>query len=202
MNEAFQVRFWGVQFRAMTPTARAGRNKTMTILGVDPGSLFTGFGAVRATSSGVSFLSFGVIAPPKELSFVERIGVIADEYEMLLEKINPDVTVIEKVFLGKNADSAFKLGHARGVAVAATVRAGSEVVEYATRVVKKGITGNGGATKEQVQVVLAALLGIKKAVRADASDALALAYYHASQLALRSLSEKQGLRRTDREIDR
>lgn len=156
------------------------------VLGIDPGSQVAGFGAVRTDGERVELVSYGVIAPPAGLSFSERIGIIAGEFENLLEKLSPEVTVIEKVFLGKSADSAFKLGHARGVALAAAVRAGSEVVEYATRSVKKGITGNGAASKEQVQMVLFASLGIRGRAQADASDALALAFYHARNLEVHS----------------
>lgn len=134
----------------------------------------------------VEVLSFGVIAPPPTLSFHERIGIIGGEFELLLERFRPDVAVVERVFLGKNADSAFKLGHARGVVVAAAARSGCRLVEYATRAVKQGITGNGGASKEQVQAVLFAALQLGKRraaeVKADASDALALAFFHSRNL--------------------
>lgn len=157
-----------------------------TILGIDPGSQFTGFGAIRSDGRRIELVSYGVIAPPKTLQFNDRIGIIAREIDVLIRKLRPEITVIERIFLGKNADSAFKLGHARGVAVAAAVMAGSEVVEYATRAVKKGITGNGAASKEQVQMVLLAGLGLngrlKENVQIDASDALALAFYHARNL--------------------
>lgn len=152
------------------------------VLGIDPGSHNTGFGAIRTDGTRIVHVSHGVIAVPASVDFNERIGIIAGEMELLLKKLKPDVTVIERIFMAKNADSAFKLGHARGVVVAAAVRAGSEVVEYATRSVKKGITGNGGATKEQVQMILFANLGIKGPAQMDASDALALAFYHARNL--------------------
>lgn len=152
------------------------------ILGIDPGSQFTGFGIVRLDGQRVEHVSHGVIAPPSKLDFNQRVGIIASEVAALMERMSPDVTVIEKVFLGKNPDSAFKLGHVRGVVVAAAMAAESAVVEYATRSVKKGITGNGGATKDQVQMVLFAHLQIRVRAKADASDALALAYYHARML--------------------
>lgn len=156
------------------------------VLGIDPGSQFTGFGAIRIEGHGrttqLTLVCCGVIAPPVKLEFNQRIGIIAEELEILIDRLKPKITVIERVFLGKNADSAFKLGHARGLAVATAVRGGSEIVEYATRSVKKGITGSGAATKEQVQMVLFAALGIREAARADASDALALAYYHARNI--------------------
>lgn len=152
------------------------------ILGIDPGSQFTGFGLVKTDGHRIEHLSHGVIAAPQAMDFHDRIGIISVELEALIERTRPDITVIERIFLGKNADSAFKLGHARGVAMAAAVRAGCEFVEYAARAVKKGITGSGTSSKEQVQLVLFAALGIRTQARADASDALALAYYHARNI--------------------
>lgn len=154
----------------------------ITVLGVDPGSRVMGFGAVRTDGLRIEVVSYGVIAPPADLSFESRIGIIAEEFEILLERLKPRVTVIERVFLGKNADSAFKLGHARGVAVAGAVRAGCGLVEYAARAVKKGITGSGAASKEQVQAVLFASLGLSEQTISDASDALALAFFHSRNL--------------------
>ncbi len=156
------------------------------VLGIDPGSQFTGFGVLLSDGARIEHLSHGVIAPPAEMSFARRVGIISEEIEALIARIRPHVAVIERVFLGRNADSAFKLGHARGVAVAAAVRGGAEVVEYATRAVKKGITGSGAASKEQVQLVLFAALGIRERARLDASDALALAFHHARQIEVQS----------------
>jgi crossover junction endodeoxyribonuclease RuvC len=152
------------------------------ILGIDPGSQYTGFGLVKSDGTRIEHLSHGVIAAPASLEFSERIGIISEEIEALIQRTRPDITVIERIFLGKNADSAFKLGHARGVAMAAAVRAGCDLVEYAAKSVKKGITGSGTSSKEQVQLILFAALGIRTAARADASDALALAYYHARNI--------------------
>lgn len=162
------------------------------VLGIDPGSQNTGFGAVRTDGERIEHVSHGVIAVPASLDFHERIGIISVELELLLDRLKPDVTVIERIFMAKNADSAFKLGHARGVAVAAAVRAGSEIVEYATRSVKKGITGNGGATKDQVQMLLFAMLGIRGEAQMDASDALALAFYHARNVEVQTNMSGQG----------
>lgn len=153
------------------------------ILGIDPGSTFTGFGVVNSDRDTIVHVSHGVIAPPASLSFHERLAIIAGELEALVERVKPDEVVIERIFLGKNADSAFKLGHVRGVAVSTGIRAGAEVVEYAARAVKKGITGSGAASKDQVQIVLFAALGlVNHRARLDASDALALAFYHARNL--------------------
>jgi crossover junction endodeoxyribonuclease RuvC len=160
-------------------------------LGIDPGSQVTGFGLVQVTSDGsIKHVTHGVISPPGTLDFYERLAILGGEFEALIEKVRPDIVVVERIFLGKNADSAFKLGHVRGVAVTAALKAGCRFIEYAARAVKKGVTGNGAASKEQVQVILYAALGLRGApAKLDASDALALAFYHARNLEVASARE-------------
>jgi len=160
----------------------------MIILGIDPGSRITGFGVVEinddssAKDFAVTHRSHGVIVLDSNLEFPKRMKELGAALETLLVKYKPQQVVIEKIFLGKNADSAFKLGHARGVAMYEAAKVNATVIEYATRVVKKGIVGNGGASKEDVQSCLQRLLKIKAIERLDASDALALATFQAYQL--------------------
>ena len=172
-----------------------GPSLSYVILGIDPGSQVTGFGVLATNGEELSHLSHGIVAPPSHLDFHERIGLISGELQALMARVRPDIVVIERIFLGKNADSAFKLGHARGVAVATAIQCGAQVVEYAARAVKKGITGSGASSKEQVQLILFAALGIRAPARADASDALALAYYHA-----RMLEVERGLARSEMKL--
>lgn len=157
------------------------------VLGVDPGSRITGFGLVRVHRGQLEHVSHGVIVMDTESSFAARMMELGSAFRELVEKYHPDQVAIEKIFLGKNADSVFKLGHARGVVMYESMRGGAEVFEYATRLVKKGVTGNGGATKEQVQAVLKALLRIPSINRLDASDALAMACHHAYEMQKRQL---------------
>jgi crossover junction endodeoxyribonuclease RuvC len=132
-----------------------------------------------------------VIAPPSTLDFYDRLAILAGEIETLIDKVQPDIVVVERIFLGKNADSAFKLGHVRGVAVSLALKAGCKFVEYAARAVKKGVTGNGAASKEQVQVILYAALGLKGTpAKLDASDALALAFYHARNVEVATVRQR------------
>lgn len=165
----------------------------------------TGFGLVQVLNDGsMIHLGHGVISPPSTLKFHDRLALIAREIDALIAKLQPDIVVVERIFLGRNADSAFKLGHVRGVAVAAAIRAGCEFVEYSTRSVKKGVTGNGAASKEQVQVILFAALGLGSVrVKLDASDALALAFYHARILEVSLARVSTGRLRTKKgdEVD-
>lgn len=154
----------------------------MIVLGVDPGSRVTGYGLIRIEPSGLEYLAHGVIRGGDKKTFSKRITEIGQGLKKIIEEFNPHTVVIEKIFLAKNADSAFKLGHARGVCMYEAVIAGLEVFEYSTREVKKGVTGSGAADKDHVQMVLAQVLGIREAMVLDASDALAMAYFHASRI--------------------
>ncbi len=167
------------------PNPQSNSNTLMSslVLGVDPGSRITGFGLIRVSRSGqLEHVSHGVIVMDTDAGFPARMMQLGTAFQAIVQKYQPDHVAIEKIFLGKNADSAFKLGHARGVVMYEGIRGGAEVFEYATRLVKKGVTGDGGASKEQVQAVLKALLRLPKIERLDASDALAMACHHAYEI--------------------
>ncbi len=166
------------------------------ILGIDPGSRITGFGVVRLhslRSSSLECLGCGVIQLEAKAPFALRMKELGESLRQILSKYKPQAVAIEKIFLGKNADSAFKLGHARGVAMYEAALAEAEVHEYATRVVKKGIVGRGGASKEEVQAVLERLLNLRTIRRIDASDALALAVHHAYNVMNQNTLKRGGL---------
>jgi crossover junction endodeoxyribonuclease RuvC len=148
------------------------------ILGIDPGSRVTGFGLIRFKDSEPRLISYGTIKTSVELPFAYRLRELSEGLEAILTKYRPEYVAIEKIFMGKNADSAFKLGHARGVVMAEAAKSGSEVFEYATRVVKKTLTGKGSGDKEQVQRMVESLLGVSEIKPLDATDALALALHH------------------------
>lgn len=154
----------------------------MIILGIDPGSRFLGYGVISVTGTTMTAVDCGVLKFNAETPLSERLHDIGLGVQELFKKFKPHHLSLEKIFLGKNADSAFKLGHARGVIIYEALIAGCEVHEYATRIVKKGITGNGGAEKEQVRAVVCNILRIPLLKSLDASDALAMACFHSSQL--------------------
>lgn len=154
----------------------------MIILGIDPGSRFLGYGVISVQANQIKAIDYGVLKFDSEIPLSERLLAIGEGVGVLFSKFKPDHLSLEKIFLSKNADSAFKLGHARGVIIYEALKAKAEVHEYATRVVKKGITGNGGAEKEHVRLVVRNLLRLGPVKSLDASDALAMACYHGSQL--------------------
>lgn len=162
----------------------------MIILGIDPGSRFLGYGVVSVEGAKMTPVDYGVLKFDPDVALSERLQSIGLGVRELFEKYKPDHMSLEKIFLGKNADSAFKMGHARGVVIYESLLADCKVYEYATRVVKKGITGNGGAEKEHVRLVVRNMLRIGPVKSLDASDALAMACFHATQLRMISLKQR------------
>ncbi len=158
----------------------------MRILGIDPGSRVTGYGVIdvdlKMHQGRDTIQSYGVIELDSKQNFHRRIFELGQCLNQILEKFRPQHVVIEGIFLGKNADSAFKLGHARGVCLYQAQLMDAQVFEYATRVVKKAVAGTGAATKEDVEMALRRMLGVGPLRPLDASDALAMAVYHGQQM--------------------
>lgn len=167
---------------AKSPSVSSSVSSLKTIVGIDPGSRVTGYGILQVDRDRITHIDHGVIDFSRDKNFSRRIKEIGLQLRQIFALHNPDVVVIEQIFLGKNVDSVFKLGHARGIAMYEAELCGSEVVEYATRLVKKGVTGLGQATKEQVAMSLNRFMKIQIQGKIDASDALAMAYHHAVQI--------------------
>ena len=149
----------------------------MRILGIDPGSRFTGYGIIEVDGDRVITLGQGVIRTGAG-EFPERLGLIFDGIRELVETFAPDQAAIESVFVSKNAASALKLGQARGAAICAAVSLGIPVSEYSPRSIKQAIVGRGGADKVQVQHMVGVLLKLEEKLAEDAADALAVALCH------------------------
>lgn len=149
----------------------------MRVLGIDPGTLVTGYGVVEQRGASLVHLASGVLAPaPGEISV--RLAAIFASLERLLETWRPDAVAVEDLFHARNAKSALTLGHARGVALLAAGRAGVPVHAYAPPFVKKAVVGHGRAEKAQVQHMVRALLALDEIPAEDAADALAVAICH------------------------
>lgn len=147
------------------------------ILGVDPGSRITGYGLIRSEGRCIEYLDSGCIRMgDKPLS--ERLQIIYAGLAELIATYRPEEFAIEQVFLARNADSALKLGQARGAAIVCAANAGLPVFEYSARQVKQAIVGKGSAEKAQVQHMVQALLNLSSKPQADAADALAIALSH------------------------
>ncbi len=166
----------------------------MRILGIDPGSRFLGFAVIDVAPQNIKVVEIGVYKFNQNFDLNRRLVEVGAGMSELLDTYKPNHVSLEKIFLGKNADSAFKLGHARGVVIYQCIHRELPLFEYATRVVKKGITGKGSAEKEQVRATLEAYLKIEKIKSLDASDALALAVHHGLQLRQQQLVSRAQLK--------
>ncbi|MED5607896.1 MULTISPECIES: crossover junction endodeoxyribonuclease RuvC [Pseudomonas] len=148
------------------------------ILGIDPGSRITGFGVVRDTGRGCEYVASGCIRTGSG-ALHERLQIVFRGVREVIQTYHPTMMGIEQVFMARNADSALKLGQARGAAIVAAAEEGLEIAEYTASQVKQAIAGTGGADKLQVQMMVMHLLKLTQKPQIDASDALAIALCHA-----------------------
>jgi crossover junction endodeoxyribonuclease RuvC len=155
----------------------------MIILGVDPGTLITGFGIIEVERGVYTVLTYDVVKNADKDSMPIRLKRIYERLCEIINKYHPDEFAIETAFYGKNAQSALKIGHARGVSILAAVHYEIPTAEYSPREVKKAVTGNGAATKQQVQFMVQTQLKLREAPKYfDASDALAVALCHSFRM--------------------
>jgi crossover junction endodeoxyribonuclease RuvC len=156
----------------------------MIVLGVDPGSLRTGYGAVETDGRRHRLIEMGVVAPGQKLALPDKLRHIHEGVVTLIGRLRPDVLAVEDVFHAANTRTALVLGHVRGVVLLAGSRAGIEVHEYPPATVKQQITGFGRAEKSQVAFMVTRLLALAEdAAPGDATDALAVALCFACQRA-------------------
>jgi len=162
-------------------------------LGIDPGTAATGYGLIRVVGNAVSWVDAGVIATDTSAPLCERLLRIYDGIREKIAEHSPERVSIEEAFYGKNAHTALVLGHARGVAMLAAAQHGCEVAEYSPREIKKSVTGNGNAAKEQVEYMVKMLLSPPDGkMRQDAYDALAVAMCDFHNMGLSSILKKAG----------
>ena len=155
-----------------------GQTVMTLILGIDPGSRHTGYGLVEHVGNRSRAVAFGTISTThKEMP--PRLGEIFVGIDRVMKEYGPAEVSIEKVFMARNADSALKLGQARGAAIAAVMQVSLPVFEYSARQVKQAVVGKGSAEKVQVAEMVKHLLGLEKRPQEDAADALAIALCHA-----------------------
>jgi len=147
------------------------------ILGIDPGSRVTGYGVVSVTRHRASFVAAGCIRLG-DGPLDDRLVQLHEALCAVIAECQPSEAAVERVFMNRNADSALKLGHARGVALLAARQGGLKLHEYSATQIKQTVVGRGHADKGQVQHMIKALLGLSEAPQADAADALAAAICH------------------------
>lgn len=161
----------------------------MLILGLDPGSLHTGYGLVEKSGSAVRVVEAGRFSTPRDLALPARLAWLAGRLQELLGRFPPELAVLESPFHGMNARSLIVLAQARGALLATLAARGLEIREYTPAEVKAAVTGNGRADKEQVARMVRLLLGTEERWPSDATDALAVALCCGQRLRLDRLRE-------------
>lgn len=156
----------------------------MIVLGVDPGTIRTGWGVVRRDGARLTGIDAGVIEAPKSAPLEARLLAIHRELCVVIAKHAPSCVAVEDMFV-KHARSALTLGQARGVVLLAGAQAGLEVSAYSPALVKRSVAGSGQAPKDQLARIVCAMLGFRDLPAVDATDALAIAITHAHAAALR-----------------
>lgn len=152
----------------------------MRILGIDPGSVRTGYGCVDSDGTRCQVVCSGVITMSSRLSFPDRLLAIHASLTRTIADVRPECVAVESLFHAVNVRSAFALAHARGVIVLSAAQAALPVVEYAPAEVKRAVVGYGRADKQQVQHMVRLLLGLADLPTPfDVADALAVAICHA-----------------------
>jgi crossover junction endodeoxyribonuclease RuvC len=160
------------------------------ILGIDPGTRLTGIGIIEIGAK-LKVVHAGVIRLKESAPLEVRLAALHSQLQKIYREFKPSETVVEKIFFGKNADSAFKLGHARGICVMTAATNGSKVSEYAAKFVKKVITGTGAASKEHVRLIITQVLRYTpESTELDISDALALAVCHSQELQVQAKMQR------------
>ncbi len=152
----------------------------MKILGIDPGLNITGYGLIRiAEVPTPQLFVYGVVRTRAKQALAERLFKIHTEIKELITVQQPDVVVMEDIFYAKNIKTAITMGHVRGAVMVAAMEKGVPIAEYSPREIKLSVTGNGGASKDQVNYMVQRILRVTEAITpADASDALAAAICH------------------------
>ncbi len=164
------------------------------ILGIDPGSQITGYGIIEIDGNHATHISNGNIRIPGD-ELPARLRIIFESITSIIDKHQPDEVAVEKVFMHRNADSALKLGQARGAAITACAIQELDVYEYTANQVKQATVGKGHAAKQQVQHMVKVLLCLDEIPQSDAADALAVAICHGhSREGLLRMREVSGIK--------
>ena len=153
--------------------------KARIILGIDPGTNIMGYGVIKIENKKIEMVQMGVIHLSKLNSHALKLKKIFERTVHLVDQYKPDEVSLESPFFGKNVQSMLKLGRAQGVAMAAALYRDIPIFEYTPKKIKKSITGNGNASKNQVAAMLESLFKIKEMPKhLDATDGLAAATCH------------------------
>lgn len=174
----------------------------MRVIGIDPGSRHLGWGVLHREGSRIEHVAHGVIDVNLDGSFADRLVDIDDRLTEVIAKYEPTVGAVESIFFSKDAQSAAKLGHARGVVLLRLARSSLQTCEYPPALVKRTVVGRGAADKRQVAMVVTAILRLGTPPRSDAADALAIALTHLNVAGFQAALSNSNLpKKSSRKVD-
>ena len=153
--------------------------RTVRVMGIDPGLRFTGWGLIETRGTRLSHVANGTVTSDGNLGLAERLLQIHEGLEEVLRAYAPDEVAVEQTFVNRDGAATLKLGQARGIALLVPAQAGLTVAEYAPNKVKKSVVGVGHANKDQILAMVSMLLPNTEIRSPDAADALAIAICHA-----------------------
>lgn len=159
------------------------QERTIRIIGLDPGLRRTGWGVVDSDGVRLVFVASGVISPPSNEDLAYRLRALFEGITGVLKSYRPAEAAVEETFVNENPRSTLKLGQARGTALLAPAMAGLRIAEYTPNLIKKSVVGAGHAEKHQIQAMVRFLLPKATFESADEADALAIAITHANHRA-------------------
>lgn len=165
--------------------------KIVRILGVDPGLRTTGYGVIEASGNALVYVASGAVRVPAGDELPIRLKAILDGLAEVIAAYQPDIAVIEKVFVNTNPQSTLLLGQARGAAICALVTANLPVSEYTALQIKQAVAGHGKAQKSAVQEMVRRLLKLSGTPGTDSADALAAAICHTNHVGVQSAAGGQ-----------
>lgn len=173
----------------------------MVILGIDPGSIITGVGLIEFRKDEMKLIDYDAFELDTKKPVINRLKELYDLCILKIRKHKPEHLSIETAFYSKNIQSTLKLGQARGVAIIAALNSGVEIFEYSPREIKRSITGNGAATKQDVKYYIKRMFRFKEEPKyIDSFDAIAAAVCHCNTISGNILLYKGGMRKNSKKM--
>ena len=150
----------------------------MRVLGIDPGSLKTGYGIVDKTANEIKLVACGCIINKTKDPFDRRYYKIFSELKKIIYELKPDIAALENVIYCNNSKVAIKLGESRGIAILSAAESNIPIAEYSPKSIKQATVGNGNASKYQIQTMIKQIFNLATVPQPDTADALAVAICH------------------------
>lgn len=155
----------------------------MLILGIDPGTAIMGYGLIEKNGQKLTPLAYSCWRTPSDMEMSQRLRLLFESLDELLQKYSPDVMAVEELFFNRNTTTALTVGQARGIVLLSAARKNIAVYEYTPLQVKQAVVGYGNADKKQIQFMVKALLALQDIPKPDdTADALAVAICHAHSM--------------------